>query len=53
MTHSNRVRMSKLTLGLLAAFATAPVFAQATSAGIGISARPSSARSVVISISAS
>ena len=35
MTHPNRVRMSKLTLGLLAAFATAPVFAQATSAGIG------------------
>lgn len=35
MTHPNRVRMSKLTLGLLAALATAPVFAQATSAGVG------------------
>ena len=35
MTHSNRIRMSKLTLGLLAVLATAPVFAQSTSAGIG------------------
>ncbi|HEU0306540.1 MAG TPA: carboxypeptidase-like regulatory domain-containing protein, partial [Lysobacter sp.] len=35
MTHSNRVRMSKLTLGLLAVLATAPAFAQSTSAGIG------------------
>jgi len=35
MTHPNRVRLSKLTLGLLAALATAPVFAQATSAGVG------------------
>ena len=34
MTHPNRVRMSKLTLGLLAALATAPVFAQQTSAGV-------------------
>ncbi|KRB02340.1 TonB-dependent receptor [Lysobacter sp. Root690] len=34
MTHPNRVRMSKLTLGLLAVLATAPVFAQSTSAGI-------------------
>ncbi|HEY5781794.1 MAG TPA: TonB-dependent receptor, partial [Lysobacter sp.] len=34
MTHPNRVRLSKLTLGLLAALAAAPVFAQATSAGI-------------------
>ncbi|MFC3550110.1 carboxypeptidase regulatory-like domain-containing protein [Lysobacter cavernae] len=35
MTHPNRVRLSKLTLGLLAVLATAPVFAQATSAGVG------------------
>jgi outer membrane receptor for ferrienterochelin and colicin len=35
MTHSNRVRMSRLTLGLLAALATAPAFAQSTSAGVG------------------
>ncbi|MBB1060346.1 TonB-dependent receptor [Marilutibacter spongiae] len=35
MTHPNRVRLSRLTLGLLAVLATAPVFAQSTSAGIG------------------
>ena len=35
MTHPNRVRMSKLALGLFAALATSSVFAQATSAGIG------------------
>ncbi|WP_330967577.1 TonB-dependent receptor [Lysobacter sp. A3-1-A15] len=35
MTHPNRVRLSRLTLGLLAALATAPAFAQSTSAGIG------------------
>src|SRR5688572_29353 len=35
MTHKNRVRMSKLTLGLLAVLATAPAFAQSTSAGVG------------------
>ena len=35
MTHPNRVRLSKLTLGLLAVLATAPVFAQSTSAGVG------------------
>lgn len=35
MTHTNRVRVSKLTLGLLAALAAAPVFAQSTSAAIG------------------
>ena len=34
MTHPNRVRLSKLTLGLLAVLATAPVFAQSTSAGL-------------------
>jgi outer membrane receptor for ferrienterochelin and colicin len=34
MTYQNRVRMSKLTLGLLAVFATAPVFAQSNAAGI-------------------
>jgi len=35
MTHSKRVRMSKLTLGLLAVLATAPAFTQSTSAGVG------------------
>lgn len=35
MTHPNRVRMSKLALGLFAVLATAPVFAQSTSAGVG------------------
>jgi outer membrane receptor for ferrienterochelin and colicin len=35
MTHSNRVRLSKLTLGLLAALAAAPAFSQSTSAGLG------------------
>ena len=35
MTHPNRVRLSRLTLGLLAALATAPAFAQSTSAGVG------------------
>ena len=35
MTHPNRVRMSRLTLGLLAALATAPAFAQSTTAGVG------------------
>ncbi len=35
MTHPNRVRMSRLTLGLLAVLATAPAFAQSTSAAIG------------------
>ncbi|MGQ4661275.1 TonB-dependent receptor domain-containing protein [Lysobacter sp. F6437] len=35
MTQPNRIRLSKLTLGLLAALATAPVFAQSTSAGVG------------------
>ncbi|QDH69426.1 TonB-dependent receptor [Marilutibacter alkalisoli] len=35
MTHSNRVRLSRLTLGLLAVLATAPAFAQQTSAGVG------------------
>lgn len=34
MAHPNRVRLSKLTLGLLAVLATAPVFAQSTSAGL-------------------
>lgn len=34
MTHPNSVRLSKLTLGLLAVLATAPVFAQSTSAGV-------------------
>jgi len=35
MSHSSRVRMSKLTLGLLAVLAAAPAFAQSTSAGVG------------------
>ncbi len=35
MTHHNRVRLSKLSLALIAALAAAPVFAQSTSAGIG------------------
>lgn len=35
MNHPRRIRMSKLTLGLVAALATAPVFAQSTSAGVG------------------
>jgi hypothetical protein len=35
MTHPNRVRLSKLTLGLLAALAAAPAFAQSTSAALG------------------
>ena len=33
MTHPNRVRLSKLSLGLMVALAAAPVFAQSTSAG--------------------
>ncbi|ROP79695.1 carboxypeptidase family protein [Stenotrophomonas rhizophila] len=35
MTHSRCLRMSKLTLGLVAALAAAPAFAQSTSAGVG------------------
>ncbi len=35
MTHPRRLRMSKLTLGLVAALAAAPVFAQNTSSGVG------------------
>ncbi len=35
MTRRNSIRVSKLTLGLLAALAAAPVFAQSTSAGVG------------------
>lgn len=35
MTHFKRARLSKLTLGLLAVLATAPAFAQSTSAGVG------------------
>ena len=34
MTHTNRVRISRLSLGLIAALAAAPVFAQSTSAGV-------------------
>ena len=35
MTHPSRVRLSKLTMGLLLVLASAPVFAQSTSAGLG------------------
>ncbi|TDK27518.1 TonB-dependent receptor [Luteimonas aestuarii] len=35
MTHHNRVRLSKLSLGLIVALAAAPAFAQSTSAGLG------------------
>ncbi len=35
MTDPRRLRMSKLTLGLVAALAAAPAFAQSTSAGVG------------------
>ena len=35
MNHPNRVRLSKLSLGLMLALAAAPVFAQSTSAGVG------------------
>lgn len=35
MTHRNRARLSKLSLALVAVMATAPVFAQSTSAGVG------------------
>lgn len=34
MTHTNRVRLSKLSIGLIAALAAAPVFAQSTSSGL-------------------
>jgi hypothetical protein len=35
MTYNNRVRLSKLSLGLIVALAAAPAFAQSTSAGVG------------------
>jgi hypothetical protein len=35
MTHPNRVRMSRLSLALIAALAASPAIAQSTSAGIG------------------
>lgn len=35
MIRHNRLRLSKLSLGLIAVLATAPVFAQSTSAGVG------------------
>ncbi len=35
MNHPNRVRLSKLSLGLMLALAAAPAFAQSTSAGVG------------------
>lgn len=53
MTHPNRVRMSRLTLGLLAALAAAPAFAQNTSAGVtgqvlGADGRPVAGAEVTI-----
>ena len=35
MTPKHRVRLSKLSLGLIVALAAAPAFAQSTSAGVG------------------
>ncbi len=35
MNHRNRIRVSKLSLGLIAALAAAPAFAQSTTAGVG------------------
>lgn len=35
MNHSNRLRLSKLSIGLIVALAAAPAFAQSTSAGVG------------------
>ncbi|NLW97760.1 MAG: carboxypeptidase regulatory-like domain-containing protein, partial [Xanthomonadaceae bacterium] len=35
MTSRNCLRLSKLSIGLIAALAAAPVFAQSTSAGVG------------------
>lgn len=35
MNRSNRIRLSKLSIGLMAALAMAPAFAQSTSAGVG------------------
>ncbi|MGY0799089.1 TonB-dependent receptor [Lysobacter sp. A286] len=35
MNHPSRIRLSKLTLGLLVVLASAPAFAQSTSAGLG------------------
>lgn len=35
MNHLHRVRLSKLSLGLIVALAAAPVFAQSTSSGVG------------------
>ncbi len=35
MNHSNRVRLSKLSIGLIIALAAAPAFAQNTTAGLG------------------
>ncbi len=35
MNHTNRLRLSKLSIGLIVALAAAPSFAQSTSAGVG------------------
>ena len=47
MTHSRCLRMSKLTLGLVAALAAAPAFAQSTSAGVGGQVRSAAGAPVV------
>ena len=47
MTDSRRLRMSKLTLGLVAALAAAPAFAQSTSAGVGGTVLSNSGQPVV------
>lgn len=46
MSQPNRVRLSKLTLGLLAALAAAPAFAQSTTAGVGGTVTDASGRPV-------
>ena len=47
MTHRKPVRMSRLTLGLLAALAAAPAFAQSTSSGLNGMVTDSSGQPVV------
>lgn len=47
MNQSRCLRMSKLTLGLVAALAAAPVFAQSTSAGVGGTVTSSAGQPVV------
>ena len=47
MTHRHRVRYSKLALGLIAALAVAPAFAQSTSSGVGGQVMSASGQPVV------